>query len=345
MIVRRPLLTAAVTGLVAAAVAVGCVPPDQGEPPTADPLPEAPRLRFSSALPDDAIAIVSHTNASGHGADYVVDADGARPWDPTELDDRRLMAQAFGSLSNDGVELRDSDDGGLERCTEFEGGECDDVPHLGFAGTRGFSPDGSRFAVVDDPVGTPVLRVYDTTTLDVVVEVPVTSRPGHQPPVWSPDSTSLLVLVPVDSADGPSVGSLATLQVAPAAEPVILETGHDDSFAGAPIGWSDDGTLSYFWVQRLGLDVTEITIRTRSADGEGDERILGETGFLSFFDALRDGSVIAAPPIDENGGGEVPHLFGPAAGTVTPLARPQLATIGGGQTGSTTRIIGIVEPR
>lgn len=344
MIVRRPLFAAAVVGTVATAVAVGCVPPDQGDPPSTDPLPEAPRLRFPSALPEGAIAIVAHTTPSGDGTDYVVDADGARPWDASELDDRRLMAQAFGSLSNDGVELRDSDDGGLERCTEFEGGECDDVPHLGFAGTRGFSPDGSRFAVVDDPVGTPVLRVYDTTTLDVVVEVPVTIRPGHQPPVWSPDSTSLLVLVPVDTADEPSVGSLATLQVAPDAEPVILETGQDDSFAGATIGWSDDGALSYVWVQQLGLDVTETTIRTRPADGGGTERILGETGFLSFFAALRDGSVIAAPSQHATALGEVPHLFSPGSAPA-PLARPQLATIGGGQAGSTTKLIGIVDDR
>ena len=343
MTVRRPLF-AALVATVATALTVGCVPPDQGDPPTSDPLPEAPRLRFPVAAPEGAIAIVSHTTASGHGTEHVVDADGTRPWDETEIEDRRLLARAFGWLSSDGVELRDGGNGRLERCNQFEGTACDDVPLVGSAAHRGFSPDGGRFAVIEGLAGTSVLRVYDTETLDVVVQTQVTHHPGHQPPVWSPDSASLMVLVPVEEANTGFAGSIATLPVAPGEEPTILEQGADDSFAAAPVGWSDDGQLTYLWVEHVGLDLDEYTIRSRPASGGGPVRVLGGTAFLSFAAALRDGSVIGAPPRDITAVGEVPHLFGPGSAP-SPLARPQIATIGGGQAGSTTRLMGIVEPR
>ena len=345
MIVRRPLFVSVVIAMVAAAVAVGCVPPGQSGPPSGDPLPEAPRMRFPSALPEGAIAIVAHRTPTGHITDYVVDADSARPWDHADVEDRRLMARAFGWLSSTGVELQPRGDGQLARCAEFEGTVCEDVPHLVYAANRGFSPDGTRFAVIDDPVGDPVLRVYDTATLDVVVETAISDHAGPNPPVWSPDSSSLLVVVPVDGSNISFAGSLATLAVAPGAEPVVLVEGGDDDLAAVPLGWSDDGRLSYLWLRFLAPDVPEYTIRSRPALGSGPERILGETYQMSFNAALRDGSVIAAPPLDEHAGGEVPHLFGPAAGTVTPLARPVLGLDGGDElNGSVTRIIGIVEP-
>ncbi len=343
MITRRSPLTMCAVAVVAALTASGCVPPDQGGPPTTEPgaSPEAPRLHLPSALPEGSVAIVAHSTPTGHISDYVVDADGARPWDDADVADRRLMAQVFGWLSSTGVELRERDEGGIARCTEFEGTDCDDVPLLGGAAHRGFSPDGTRFAVVEDVGDTSVLRVYDTATLEVLIQSPVTRHPGHQPPVWSPDSASLLVLVPVDGASSSFAGSIATIQVTPGAEPVMLQEGDDDSFAGAPVGWSDDGWLSYLWVEHLGLDTTEYTVRSRPAAGSGAERILGTTGYLSFAAALRDGSVIASPQRDASELGEVPHLFGLASATGTPLARPVLATIGGEQAGSTTRIIGI----
>ncbi len=302
-------------------------------------------MRFPSAVPEGSVAFVSHTTASGDRTDYVVEPDGARPWDDTDPADRRLAARALGWVSRSGTELRLLGVGRLERCTEFEGTDCDEVPHIGHLATMGFSPDGARFAVVDDPAGDPVLRVYDTATLDVVVETAISDHAGHNPPVWSPDSSSLLVVVPVDGSNLSFAGSLATLAVAPGAVPVVLAEGADDDIAAVPLGWSDDGRLSYVWLRFLAPDLPEYTIRSRPALGNAPERTLGATYQMSFNAALPDGSVIAAPPIDENGGGEVPHLFGPAAGTVTPLARPQLATIGDGQAGSTTRIIGIVDDR
>lgn len=337
---RRPGLSAAFAVFVVVALA-GCTPPGGGDtPPTTSGLPSAPRFEFPDALPEGSLALVQHISAEGEDSFHVVDAEGSRPVDDDA--DRLLVLDALGWRSVLGAELRPTVDG-LDRCTSADPSTCEPVPGIDHLANIGFSPDGSKFAVLDDQVPAPVMRVVDTVTLELVVEATTTHHSTRHPPVWSPDSSHLLLPVPVDLSESSDVGALATLEARDGAEPQVVVDGTADTYVATPIGWGSDDRLTYMELSFTSLDA-QYTIRSTLRTGGGD-RTLGPTSQMAFTILLSDGSVISAPPMTEDGAGQVPHLYAPTGGAPVPLALPQELTTVDGVRRSFSAIAGVVLPR
>lgn len=334
-------------------------------------LPIAPRLQLPTTLPAGTVAIVTRLPATlgadaeaiPDGVDYAVDATNARRMDYDTPADRALAARAQSWLSQRGDHLV-PDDGssgvqGLLRCTEFEGRDCAAVPEVDDATRFGFSPDGSKFVVLEQASGAMsmsfTVRIFDTDSLEQIVAARAAHQADPGPPVWRPDSGAIALIVPKDDpfgdepatsppADGLPVTSLATLDAVAGARPTVLAVGSVEESPVAAVGWSDLGDVVARWQERPSADPLQAThsFRSRAAVGGDADVALGTADGWSPAVVLSDGTLLNSPLLaDER---VVPHRFGPGADALAPLSRIGGPGGSGGSDDGRYRFMGLAVP-
>ena len=339
---RKRLLFAATIAL-AAVIAVSCAP--EGPPIDEPALPDAPRMGFPTPLPDGTRAVVLHFGSEDDpetGGFYLVDEHSVEELDPVSERFAQLMSRAFGVTRSDGTTLVSWITRplaiGLQVCASASSEDCRAVPGVTNPANYNFSPDGRFIAVVDSGGdGSPTLRIHDAESLELVTEAPTGHAGAAAPIPWSPDSSTIALLVS-DAPFPPHL--LSTLEAAPGAAPTVVVPREWGTGPMEPLRWSDDGRLIYQAVDNVAGEVRH-TVRSVPADGSEPPIDIAESHQGDHVVALSDGTVLHSdsPPA----GGRVPHHAG--TGLVSrPLAVPECWTDGSGPRCSTTYVLAVLEP-
>ena len=332
--------------------ALAACSPDPGAPPatTVSPttLPTAPRVAVPAALPPGTRLLVDHgppTRSDDPWDFYLVDDESAELLDP-ESYDRLGLLPVFGRLAPDGRALVTADerpDLGLGMsetalCPTATAPACE---RLGAIGTASFSPDGSTIAAVERDAITDIewLSLIDATTLEEITGAAVTANAPVLRAPWSPDSSAIAVTVPDVPGDPRSPTSLATLEVIPGATPQVILAGTSATRrADSALGWSDDGWISYVWIDADAPDGITVSIRSMPADASQPSQLMRAHFPLGGVVALPDGSLIAQVV-----GSTVPHLLRRGLAP-TPLALADVIVAEYGTVDSTTNVWGYLPP-
>ncbi len=346
---ERLIRTAALT-LVAMATLAACAP-DPGTPPgtTVPPtsLPTAPRVAVPSSLPAGTRLLVDHgppTTPDSPWDFYLVDDDSAELLDPESYDRLELLA-AFGRLAPDGralVTAEERPDLGLDAtgtalCPTAEAVTCQD---LGDIGTSSFSPDGSKVSAVlhDSASDTHWLTLLDATSLEEITRAPVTANSPVLRAPWSPDSSAIALTIRDDPGDRRSPTSLAVLEATPGAVPQVILAGSALRWVDSALGWSDDGWISYYWVDPGATDGATVSMRAMPADESQPSELLRPHLPLGGVVPLPDGSVIGQVV-----GSTVPQLLRRGLPPV-PLAVADVIVAEYGTVPSQTQVFGYLPP-
>lgn len=348
---RRRSMQVVALALVLLASLTACAP-DPGAPPaTTNPpatLPTAPRVAVPASLPPGTRLLVDHgppTTPDDPWDFYLVDDESAELLDP-ESYDRLGLLPIFGRLAPDGRALVVADERpdlglGMSETALCPTATATDCEHLGAIGTASFSPDGSTIAAVERDAITDIewLSLIDATTLEEITRAAVTANAPVLRAPWSPDSSAIAVTVPAVPGDRRSPTSLATLEVIPGATPQVILAGTSATRrADSALGWSNDGWISYVWLDADAPDGIALSIRSMPADASQPSQLLRTHFPLGGIVALPDGSLIAQVV-----GSTVPHLLRRGMAP-TPLAIADTIVADYGPVDSMTNVWGYLPP-
>ncbi len=336
--------------LVILAAVTACTPEPEAPPATTIPpttLPTAPRVAVPSSLPPGTRLLVDHgppTTPDGPWDFYLVDDSSAQLVDPQSYDRLELLP-AFGRLTPDGRALVTADERpdlelGTNETALCPTAAATGCQNLGAVGTSSFSPDGSKISAVlrDASTGVEWLSLLDSVSLELITRAAVTANaPVFRLP-WSPDSSAIAVTIPDVPGDRRSPTSLATLEASPGATPEVILAGTSTRRVDSALGWSDDGWISYNWIDADAPDGVAVSMRAMPVDMSESSQLLRPHFPLGGIVALPDGSIIGSVA-----GSTVPHLLRRGLAPV-PLSVADVIVATHGTFDSSTNVYGYLPP-
>ena len=356
----RRVVVALVAAVGLTALAGACGPPPEPGPTTTttvpDPggLPVVPRMLLEP-VGAEGLGVVSVVQGIGAAQSYHLStATTDRTLDVTDTADRALMFEAFDQYDRATQRHLRSAMGAdapvLQMCDSAAiTATCVEIPDSEGLTNASFSPDASLLSAwgSDPDLGRTVLRLMDSTTYEVVVEVVDDDlRSGIGAARWNPTSTAVAVNL---------AGSVATLEAAAGAVPeIVTPAGHGEPVSGRQammlLGWSRQDRILSIWSQ---LDYStspptgSLFVQSVSADGQ-ERRDLAPADVLGYGVVAPDGSAIVPERRTVTQDGQsatasVPVAFTDEPGAVPdPLALPWTGTSGGVLRAAQISILGFV---
>ena len=364
----RRRVAMAVTMMTMALLAAAC-----GPPPAPPALPLAPRTALPAATGDGVTAMVVHREGGQMSQNvWFVDRTSQQPYLWFSADDRRLFGLAIGHIDpNTGRVLMSNrltnplgpivPGGYPERLCPAWGDDtnCELIP-IADISFMGFSPDGTKFATVETwGFDGGHVTIFDTETMEVIVEADAAYGNWVPALAWSPDSEALAFPVAAFPGEDRWERDLVTLAAEPGAVPQLVLAHTEGEWVYDVSGWTTTDRLVYrtmpIPVPPEGEPPEEpeepplepplpppSALRTVGVDGS-DGRTLVAAPMGSSVIPLPDGSLLTSLPLPLGPGGEsrgivVHHLTDASPSVATPRSRAVPTVIEGTTYWSATEI-------